>query len=267
VLGHTYKFYSVATDNLGDAQPTPSGAQATTTIAGPPTSMVKSLPATTSTTTFTVSWSGSPGPGASSIASYTIYASEDGGPFTAFLTHTTATSTTFSGQLGHTYGFYSVATNNLGVTQPAPKTAQATTTLPSPPVPPLIIGEKALFSRKTNSKGKPVGKAILTGFSLTFNAALNSGAAKIPGNYQLDNVTTKKVKKKVTTILKPITKFTVSYVAATDTVDLMLIGTQAFATGGQLTVESGVTGATGAPVGGTTVFAISKMGNTITPSS
>jgi hypothetical protein len=69
------------------------------------------------------------------------------------------------------------------------------------------------------------------------------------------------------TILKPITKFTVSYVPATDTVDLNLIGTQAFATGGRLTVESGVAGASGAPVGGTTVFAISKKGNTITPSA
>ncbi len=245
VAGHTYSFYSVATDNVGNRQPTPTAAQATTCVASFPTSTVNSLPATTSTTTFTVSWSGSPGPGATSITSYEIFVSKDGGAFTPFLNHTTATSTTLTGQPGNTYGFYSVATNNLGVTQPAPKAAQATTALPSPPVPPKIIGEKAVFSRKTNSKGKPVGKAVLTGFSLTFNAALNSGAAMIPGNYQLDNVTTKKVKKKVMTILKPITKFTVSYVPATDTVDLNLIGTQAFATGGRLTVESRVTGAAG----------------------
>ena len=55
-----------------------------------------------------------------SIASYTIYDSDDGGPFTAFLTNTTLTSTTFTGQLGHTYGFYSVATDNLGDVQPTP---------------------------------------------------------------------------------------------------------------------------------------------------
>ncbi len=185
-----------------------------------------------------MSWSGSPGPGATSITSYEIFVSDDGGAFTPFLTHTTSTSATFSGQLGHTYGFYSVATNNLGITQPTPKTAQATTTLPSPPpAPPEIIGEKALFQRKTNKKGKPVGKAVLTGFSLTFNTALNQTAAANAGNYQLDTVTTKKVKKKTTTILHPITRFTVSYVAATDTVDVMLIGTQAFPTGGRLTVE------------------------------
>ena len=80
-----------------------------------------------------MSWSGTPGPGATSIASYTIYDSDNGGPFTAFLTNTTLTSTTFTGQLGHTYGFYSVATDNLGDVQPTPAGAQATTYLAGPP--------------------------------------------------------------------------------------------------------------------------------------
>ena len=195
-IGHTYGFYSVATDNLGNVQPTPSGAQATTTIDGPPTSTVAPLPAVITTasftvswsgtpghgghqhqlvrslrlegrrdihsisdrhqldvgelhrspwphlrllqrgdrtiwawsnrrrrpprprrrssacpparsarcrrqpatTSFTVSWSGTPGPGASSIASYTIFDSKDGGPFAAFLSNTSTTSTTFTGR-------------------------------------------------------------------------------------------------------------------------------------------------------------------------
>ena len=127
--GHTYAFYSVATDNRGDVQPTPSAAQATTYLAGLPTGAVKPLPATTTTTSFTVSWSGTPGPGATTIASYTIYDSQDGGPFTAFLSNTTATSATFTGELGHSYGFYSVATDNLGDVQPTPSAAEATTDL------------------------------------------------------------------------------------------------------------------------------------------
>ncbi len=267
VAGHTYAFYSVATDNAGNVQPTPAAAQATTSVTGSPTSTVKPLPATTSTASFTVSWSGSPGPGATSITSYEIFVSDDGAAFTPFLTHTTATSATFTAQLGHTYGFYSVATNNLGITQSAPTAAQATTTLPSPPpVPPVIVGEQAIFTRKTNKKGKPTGKPILTGFALDFSAPLNQGNASNRGNYQLDNVTTKKVKKKKTIVLKPITAFRVSYSAGSEIVDLNLIGTQAFPTGGQLTIESGVTGATGAPIGGTTVFAISKNGKAITPS-
>jgi len=267
-LGHKYGFYSVATDNLGLVQPAPTGAQATTYLAAPPTSTVKSLPATTTTTSFTVSWSGTPGAGASSIASYEIFVSKDGGAFTPFLTHTTKTSATFTGQFGHKYGFYSVATNNLGIVQPTPSGAQATTTVVSPPVPPVIIGEKAVFQRKTNKKGKPVGSPVLTGFVVDFSAPLNPASATNPVNYQLDTVTTKKVKKTVERILHPITKFTVSYSAANDSVDLALIGTQTFPTGGQLTIVSGpsrgVTGASGAPLGGTTVLDISTNGRTIT---
>ena len=132
-FGHTYHFYSVATDNFGDVQPTPTSAQATTYLAGLPTSSVKTLPAMTSTPSFTVSWTGTPGPGATSIASYAVYDSDNGGPFTAFLTNTTLTSTTFNGVSGHTYGFYSVATDNLGDAQTTPSAAQATTTVASAP--------------------------------------------------------------------------------------------------------------------------------------
>ncbi len=118
-------------------------------------------------------------------------------------------------------------------------------------------------------KGKPVGPAVLTGFSLTFSAPLNMSTATNKGNYQLDTVTIKKFKKKSTKILHPITRFNVSYVAVNDTVDLNLIGTQTFPTGGQLTIIStsagGITGATGAPIGGTTVFVFSKNGKAITP--
>ena len=110
----------MATDNFGDVQATPGGSQAATLIAGPPTSTVSPLPATTDEPSFMVSWSGTPGPGASGIASYDIYESDDGGPFTAFLTATNLTSTTFIGQPGHTYSFYSVATNSLGLVQPTP---------------------------------------------------------------------------------------------------------------------------------------------------
>ena len=269
--GQTYALYSVATDNLGNVQPTPTAAQATTFVAGPPSSAVGALPATTTSTTFTVSWSGSAGAGATSITSYEIFVSDNGGAFTPFLTKTTATSATFTGQFGHTYGFYSVATNNLGIAQPTPTAAQATTMVQSPPAPPMIIGENSMFHRKTNRKGKPVGSPVLTGFSLTFNARLDSATADNAGNFQLDSVTTKKVRKKTTTSLHPITAFTVSYDDATDTVDLTLIGKQAFPTGGQLTVvgipPNGISGASGAPLGGNIVFTISKKGSTITPAT
>jgi hypothetical protein len=52
--------------------------------------------------------------------------------FTPFLTATTQTSATFTGQFGHTYGFYSVATDNVGNRQPTPTAAQATIQLIDP---------------------------------------------------------------------------------------------------------------------------------------
>jgi hypothetical protein len=147
-------------------------------------------------------------------------------------------------------------------------TGSGSTTSTPPPVPPVIIGEQAVFKRKLNKKGKPTGKAVLTGFALEFSAPLSTATAKNPANYQLDSITTKKVGKKTKTILHPITRFTVSYVAGTDTVDLSLIGTQAFATGGQLTVvKGGVTGASDAALAGSTVFRISKKGTTIRPTT
>ena len=94
----------------------------------PPSSTVHSLPSTTTSPQFTVSWSGSDGLGLG-IASYTIYFRDNGGSDQLFLTNTTQTSATYTGQAGHTYGFYSVATNKLGRVQPTPSAPQATTSV------------------------------------------------------------------------------------------------------------------------------------------
>ena len=99
----------------------------------PPTSTVGSLPAQTTSTGFLVSASGtdpngSNGSTPSGIASFAIYVSTDGGPYTLFATVTPANpSALFTGQAGNTYGFYSIATDNAGNVQPTPSAAQATT--------------------------------------------------------------------------------------------------------------------------------------------
>src|SRR5262249_19837851 len=74
---------------------------------GPPTSSVQPLPATTTSTTFTVTWSGTDDAGGSGIKSFDVFVSDDGSAFAPLLTGTTETSTAFTGQIGHTYGFYS----------------------------------------------------------------------------------------------------------------------------------------------------------------
>ena len=95
---------------------------------GAPSSSVTALPSTESPT-FTLHWSGQDDTGGSGIANYSIFVSDNGGAFTPFLTNTTSTSATFAGTIGHTYGFYSVATDNVGNVQPTPSSAQTTTTI------------------------------------------------------------------------------------------------------------------------------------------
>lgn len=89
-----------------------------------PTSNVDPLPATSASASFPVSWSGSD-PGGSGIAFYDIYSSTDSGPYTRWLGSTTAVSATFSGSLGHTYSFYSLATDNVGYRQQTPGPVQS----------------------------------------------------------------------------------------------------------------------------------------------
>ncbi|HEY1683202.1 MAG TPA: RHS repeat-associated core domain-containing protein [Tepidisphaeraceae bacterium] len=96
-----------------------------------PTSSITTLAATQSSPYFTLSWSGSDDPNGSGLAYYDIYLSEDGGAFTPFLTHTTATSIQFLASPGHTYAFYSLATDNAGNQQAVPAAAQATTAVPA----------------------------------------------------------------------------------------------------------------------------------------
>jgi CSLREA domain-containing protein len=96
----------------------------------PPVSHVATLPVTETSASFLVQWSGTDvGVG---IFGYSIYVSDNAGPFSAFQTNTTTTSAMFTGQLGHTYGFYSIATDLLGNVEGSKTSAEATTTVTSP---------------------------------------------------------------------------------------------------------------------------------------
>ena len=72
--------------------------------------------------TFNVSWSGAE-PGGSGVASYNVYVSDNSGAFTLWQSATTQTSATFTGIISDTYGFSSVATDNVGNMQPTPTAA------------------------------------------------------------------------------------------------------------------------------------------------
>ena len=97
--------------------------------ANPPTSAVQALAASQSQVVFPVSWSGTDV--GSGIAAYNIYVSDSGGAFTLWQPAIAATTANYTGQPGHTYGFYSIATDKAGNVQAAKSAADTTTTVSS----------------------------------------------------------------------------------------------------------------------------------------
>lgn len=133
---HTYRFYSRARDNAGNLEPVPSTPDAVTTVrpspptdTTPPTSTVAPLPAQTEETTFTVTWSGQDEAGGSGLKDFDIYVSDNNSAYTLWQSAVTATSASFTGQVGHTYRFYSIARDNNGNIEAAPATPDATITV------------------------------------------------------------------------------------------------------------------------------------------
>ena len=147
--------------------------------AGTPTSTVAALPAS-SPAMFTVHWTGQDDAGGSGIASFDIYVSDDGGPFTAWLTGTQTTSAAYTGKDGHTYAFYSVATDNVGNVQATPATAQTTTTVQVAPTTNLgaISGAGTYGGTATLTATLTAGGAALAGQAVTFT--LTAGGSTTP---------------------------------------------------------------------------------------
>jgi hypothetical protein len=99
-----------------------------------PTSFVSNTATQVNTNPFTVSWGGSSP--LSSVVSFDVFVSDNGGPFTPFLTGTTATSAPFTGVPGHTYGFFSIATDASRAKEPMKTKPDVTITIAdvTPPV-------------------------------------------------------------------------------------------------------------------------------------
>jgi Putative metal-binding motif/SprB repeat/Secretion system C-terminal sorting domain len=80
----------------------------------PPVSELDNLPATTDSTTFSISWSAQDDIGGCGVRDYTIYVSTNGGAFSLYQNGITDTSAMFTGQIGNSYSFFSIATDNVG---------------------------------------------------------------------------------------------------------------------------------------------------------
>jgi len=112
---------------------TPEWVNTLDTIA--PTSQVLPLSPTQSETSFTVNWTGTDV--GSGILDYTIFFSEDGGPYTPWFIDTVMTTGVFNGQTGKSYAFYSVARDQTGNLEDPPAVADTTTRIGVANRPPL----------------------------------------------------------------------------------------------------------------------------------
>jgi hypothetical protein len=125
----------------------------------------------------------------SGIQDFTIYVSDNGGPFTSWLVNTTDTFATFTGQPGHTYDFYSIARDLAGNVE-APKTAaEATTTVSAAPGPSPPPSPGALKGDIDGDGKVDLSDIILIADFLTGKQALTpaqQAAADVDGDGKID---------------------------------------------------------------------------------
>jgi hypothetical protein len=128
-----------------------------------PTSFATTVAPQVATSSFTVSWGGSSP--VSSVTTFDVFVSDNGGPFTPFQTATTATSATFTGVPAHTYGFFSIATDAAGNKEPMKTTADVVVTIG--PAPPTILCTGCYFL-KDGARATLAFNVSVAGSSSTF---------------------------------------------------------------------------------------------------
>ncbi|MHB9130731.1 MAG: DUF7619 domain-containing protein [Armatimonadota bacterium] len=79
-----------------------------------PSSAVHSLPQAQEEPAFTVSWGGQDEQNGSGLVCYTVYLSDNDGPYTVWQNRVTTTTATYTGIFGHTYRFYSISEDAVG---------------------------------------------------------------------------------------------------------------------------------------------------------
>jgi hypothetical protein len=115
-----------------------------------PTSLVTPL-APKEPSSFAVNWSGTDT--GSGTGSYSIYVSDNNSLFAPFLINTPATSGTFTGEIGHTYRFYSIARDAAGNEEPVKNSAEATT---------IVVPAVSVSGRVTTPDGRGLRNATVS---------------------------------------------------------------------------------------------------------
>ncbi|UCC78891.1 MAG: DUF11 domain-containing protein [Candidatus Zixiibacteriota bacterium] len=126
-----------------------------------PLSNVGMLPDTILQTSFDISWTSDDGQG-SGVAFHDIYVSDNGGPFTLWLENVTDTTGLFTGQPGHEYAFYSIATDYVSISETPP------------PQPDAIV---YLKPSGTYVVGDVNGDDVYNGMDITYGVAYFKGGS------------------------------------------------------------------------------------------
>jgi subtilase family serine protease len=153
-------------------------------VTNPPVSSVFVLPAQ-SPPTFGVAWSGAPYAGGASLAYYDIYVSDNGGPFTVWQSHTTATGAIFNGTDTHTYAFYSLATDTAGHRETPPLQPQAITSVNGTNYPPTI----SVASSVTINAGQTLLLTVTANDPNPFSTLTFSLGSGAPSGMTIDAIT------------------------------------------------------------------------------
>jgi hypothetical protein len=90
-----------------------------------PQATVLPLPAAVDSASFTVRWEVQAG--GEDLLDYSVYVSEDAGPFRPWRMHVTATADTFAGESGRSYSFYCLARDSCGNVEEVPSAPEART--------------------------------------------------------------------------------------------------------------------------------------------
>ncbi len=163
----SYSFYTIATDNAGNAQATPTSPQTTTLLDTTPPASTASSPASSTSTSWNVSYTASDNTGGSGVAEVDLYAQAPGQ--TGYTKVASNISGAATGSFSYTatagegsYSFYTIATDNAGNAQATPSSPQTTTLLDT--TPPASAASSPASSTSTS-------------WSVTYTASDNTGGS------------------------------------------------------------------------------------------
>ncbi len=135
-----------------------------------PVSAVDPLLEVSNDSMFSVTWDGSDDAEGSGIRGYDIYVSQNGDPYRRWLTNTRSFEAIFIGSPGNSYGFYSIATDNVGHVEPAPTTPDAIVYVNIPPTIGTLFADPQTVARPSamvltaDEVSDPDGNVVLVQF-------------------------------------------------------------------------------------------------------